>query len=326
MKKITLLITILSLCSFSTNYAQTANTANYQMYFSFDDNLTDTSGKAVVLNPKTAAVVDTYIAGKFGKAALFDDKPYITSNSTWESGNSYSILMWVKFNSLTSALGTPKIIHQEDIGSGYLAGRPLQLATPSAPQGIRVNTSFGEVVTNSSANPVVDTWIHVAIVMDKTAETVKMYINGVEDVSTTIGNNLKVSNFTNNAQLSIGVNKASTTTGLLNAYIDDFVITSEVLSATTINNIMLYGAATGGAQLGTSDIVAQSSVVYPNPSNGIITVSGVEVTSLAIFNLLGVKIVSSNSQTIDTSTLAKGNYLLMINTDKGSTTKKISVN
>lgn len=326
MKKITFLITTLSLLSFSATQAQTANTANYKMFFAFDDNLTDGSANAVVLNPKTAAVVDTYVTGKFGKAALFNDKPYITSGSTWDSGNSYSILMWVKFNSLVSATGTPKLIHQEDIGAGFLAGRPLQLATPSAPQGIRVNTSFGEVVTNSTANPVVDTWIHVAIVMDKTAETVKMYINGVEDVSTPIGNNLKVSNLTNNAQLSIGVNKASDVTGLLNAYIDDFVITTEVLSAATINSIMVNGAAGGGTTLGTSDIVAQSSVVYPNPSNGIVTVSGVEVTSLAIFNLLGAKVASSNNQTIDTSALAKGNYLLMINTDKGSTTKKISVN
>lgn len=325
MKKITFLITTLSLLSFSATQAQTANTANYKMFFAFDDNLTDGSANAVVLNPKTAAVVDTYVTGKFGKAALFNDKPYITSGSTWESGNSYSILMWVKFNSLTSSgTGTPKLIHQEDNGptTTNLAGRPLQLS--GNPQ--KVNTSFGEVARNSTNSPSADVWIHIAVVMDKTNNASTLYINGVAESTGAVGNAIIVDNKTNNGQLSIGVQKGSNDIGLLNAYIDDFVITTEVLSATTIGNIMVNGAATGGATLGTSDIVAQSSVVYPNPSNGVVTVSGVEVTSLAIFNLLGAKVASSDSQTIDTSALAKGNYLLMINTDKGSATKKISVN
>lgn len=227
--------------------AQVADVNQYLMYFPFDNNLTDSSTQSVTLNPKIpGTVVDTYATGQFGQAALFNDKPYITANSTFDAGASFSMMMWVNFNSLSSAMGTPKLIHQEDQGpvTTFLAGRPLQVATAA----VTFNTSFGERAINSPASPVVGTWTHIAVVMDKTAGTSKMYVDGVEvmTMNNTVGPGI-TDNKTNTAQLSIGVQKASSTIGLLNALVDDFLITTEVLDAATINNIITNGAASGGA-------------------------------------------------------------------------------
>ena len=233
--------------SAALSVAQTADVSQYLMYFPFEDNLTDASGKNVTLNPKVpASTVDTYQTGQFGKAALFNDKPYITANSTFDAGASFSMMMWVNFNSLSSAAGSPKLIHQEDQGptSTFLAGRPLQIATSN----VTFNTSFGERVINSPSSPVVGTWTHIAVVMDKAAGTSVMYVDGVlvMTMDNSVGPNI-VADKTNNAQLSIGVQKASNTTGLLDGLVDDFVITSEVLDQATIANIIANGAAFGGA-------------------------------------------------------------------------------
>ncbi|WP_299665984.1 LamG-like jellyroll fold domain-containing protein [uncultured Polaribacter sp.] len=311
--------------------AQTADTSKYLMYFPFDDNVTDASSKNVTLNPKTAGIaINTYETGKFGKAALFNDKPYITANSTFDAGESFSILMWVNFNSLTSSgNGTPKLIHQEDGGTGSLAGRPFQLATPSAAIGVKVNTSFGEIVSNSSDNPVADTWIHVALVMDKTAETIKMYINGVQDVSNTIGDNIKVSNKTNNSQISFGVQKNSTTTGLLDATIDDFLITSEVLDVDDINNIMTNSAAEGGNVLSVENYTENTVdfKLFKSTPTSLKVESAINFNTFKIVNVLGQEVKSGKieNKRISLNSLSKGLHFVKLysDTDKIRVSKKI---
>lgn len=307
--------------------AQIADVSQYVMYFPFDNTLTDASSTGVVLNPKTAAVIDTYSAGQFGQAALFNDKPYITANSVFEAGESFSILMWVKFNALTSSgTGTPKLMHQEDDGptSTNLAGRPLQIATAA----VTVNTSFGEIASNSASTPAVNTWVHIALVMDKTAETIKLYIDGVEDSSNTIGNPIKVDNKTNNAELSIGVQKNSSTVGLLDAYIDDFVITTEVLDATTINNIITNGASAGGLLSVDEFTVSNADVtLYKSDANTLKINATIDFDAYKIVNALGqdVKSGTIENQSITVDTLSKGLYFIELSSSKESVavTKKI---
>ena len=303
--------------------AQTADVSQYVMYFPFDNTLTDASATGVVLNAKTADVVDTYEAGQFGQAALFNEKPYLTANSVFESGESYTMLMWIKFNTLTFAgTGSPKIIHQEDAGptSTFLAGRPFQIATAAN----TVNTSFGEIVTNSTATPPVGTWVHLALVMNKTAETVTLYVNGVEDASNTIGNPIKVDNKTNNAQLSIGVQKNSTTAGLLDAYLDDFVITTEVLDATTINNVMNNGAANGGfLSVDEFTQVNTSLKLYKTDTNTLHVDSNVNFNTYQIIDTMGKTIKSGNleSESINVNSITNGLYFIRLT----SPTKNLTI-
>lgn len=306
--------------------AQTADINQYVMYFPFDNDLTDASGQNVTLNPKDAAtVVSTYAPGQFGDAALFDDKPYITANSTFEAGASFSILMWVNFNSLSSATGSPKLLHQEDQGptATFLGGRPLQIATAAA----TFNTSFGERVINSPSSPVVGTWTHIAVVMDKAAGTSKMYVDGVEVVVTdnSVGANI-IADKTNNAQLSFGVQKNSSTVGLLDAYVDDFVITTEVLDATTISNIMANGAAAGGL-LSNKDFANNAPYfeMYNSNENTVTIDSNVELDTYTIFNTLGqeVKTGALENKEINVNAISKGIYIVRVSSsDTGVTLSK----
>ncbi|WP_299053682.1 LamG-like jellyroll fold domain-containing protein [uncultured Polaribacter sp.] len=224
MKKI--LLTFLIAFGFHTMHAQSIDRSKILMHFPFDDDLTDATG-VVTLTPKTAALVDTYDTGKFGKAALFNSKPYITSGSLFDAGESFTIAMWVKFNSLTSTTGSPKLIHQENTtGASILGGRPLQIAAGNV-----INCGFGEAAGVNSSAQAINTWVHVAAVMNKTSTggTIKLYINGVQVISKSVGAGI-VQNKSNNAELSIGVQKASQTAGLLDGYMDDFLITKEVLT------------------------------------------------------------------------------------------------
>ncbi len=229
--------------SFHLIDAQAIDGTKIKMHFPFDSDVSDDSSEGVTLNAKTANVVDTYVTGRIGDAALFNGKPYITTGSTFDAGASFTIALWIKFNSVNvpSGTGTPKIIHQEeDPDANTLAGRPFQLSGATRP----INTSFGEAVAfNSTTSPSIDEWVHIALVMDKTAETIKMYINGIEDRSESVGNAIKVDNKTNNAELSFGVQKSSSTVGLLDGYMDDFLITTEVLTQNQIKSVMTLGVA-----------------------------------------------------------------------------------
>lgn len=74
------------------------------------------------------------------------------------------------------------------------------------------------------------------------------------------------------------------------------------------------------------DISACKVVIYPNPSNGIVNIITEEdVISVEIVDLSGKTIKLSNCNTIDTSSLNSGIYILKINTLHNLFTEKISI-
>ena len=73
--------------------------------------------------------------------------------------------------------------------------------------------------------------------------------------------------------------------------------------------------------------------IYPNPTLDVLKINSNQTTlkSIQIFNLLGKEIKSykkenANQNTFDVSNLKTGLYILKINTDKGSVTRKIVKN
>ena len=217
--------------------AQAIDGTKILMHFPFDGDLNNPSTAATMVS-KTPAVltddIDTFTTGKFGQAAKFDNTPYRTTGSTFNAGKDFTMAMWVKFNALANGM---KILHQDDSGvANSLAGRPLQLSPDS-----KFVTVLGEVNTTTSDPNIVGNWTHIAIVMSKTDGTVKFYINGIEDSSKPIANSISVDNKTNTAQFSVGVAKASTTANLLQAELDDLLITSEILTAAQVKSIMNFG-------------------------------------------------------------------------------------
>ncbi len=67
--------------------------------------------------------------------------------------------------------------------------------------------------------------------------------------------------------------------------------------------------------------------MYPNPFTDKITVrlgnSTATLVSTTIYNSLGLKVLSTKTNTLNTTNLATGVYFLTIKTTKGSFTKKI---
>jgi hypothetical protein len=87
--------------------------------------------------------------------------------------------------------------------------------------------------------------------------------------------------------------------------------------------------ATPTVTLGVNDNTLESDgvTVTPNPTKGIVTVNGVsDVKTITVLDLNGKTIVSKkNTTSVDLSNQAPGLYFVKVQTEKGSTTKKIVV-
>jgi hypothetical protein len=74
------------------------------------------------------------------------------------------------------------------------------------------------------------------------------------------------------------------------------------------------------------EIFASEFSVYPNPSNGLLTISGNEtITKVEVTNLLGETVLrpTLDQQSINISSLASGMYILNISTKNGIASKKV---
>ena len=71
--------------------------------------------------------------------------------------------------------------------------------------------------------------------------------------------------------------------------------------------------------------------VYPNPTSGLLNIeSDLAIKSVQMYNTIGqlskmITVVQSNNLQIEVSDLAKGLYMLAIETDKGLTTQQVIV-
>lgn len=70
-------------------------------------------------------------------------------------------------------------------------------------------------------------------------------------------------------------------------------------------------------------------VVFPNPTNGLITILGVDNAQLTVLNAIGQKVfesgVSDNRTTIDLSTLNNGVYILKLENENGVAVKRLRI-
>lgn len=81
--------------------------------------------------------------------------------------------------------------------------------------------------------------------------------------------------------------------------------------------------------LGVTQSELTNVVLFPNPTNTAVTIANAENAQVAIFNILGQKIMEvsniSNSETIDVSRLQAGTYFVQIAKEGQSTTEKLIV-
>lgn len=69
----------------------------------------------------------------------------------------------------------------------------------------------------------------------------------------------------------------------------------------------------------------KSFQVFPNPTTGLIQVSGENITGIQIYNQSGNLIGNASSLSIDLGTQPEGIYFLRINSDKAVVTKKVVI-
>ena len=68
--------------------------------------------------------------------------------------------------------------------------------------------------------------------------------------------------------------------------------------------------------------------IYPNPTNGLLNVSGNGTMHITVSNMLGQNLFETTAEgnaTLDLSSYGQGFYLVRIATEKGATVQKINV-
>lgn len=147
--------------------------------------------------------------------------------------------------------------------------------------------------------------------------------------------------------IASGVRTVVSTRVLNTGEIGDFVFSNTASSlnfgwSMAASAGFILGAHGGGANagnvpasltLGNNQFAIDSFKMYPNPSYGQTTIELPNYISLAtvkIYDILGklirTKIISVTENTINTSDLISGNYLIVVRTDYGNNTKKLIVN
>ena len=64
--------------------------------------------------------------------------------------------------------------------------------------------------------------------------------------------------------------------------------------------------------------------VYPNPTSGVLTVNSADaVKAISVYDTTGKQVSTSNTNTVDLSNQARGVYMVQVQTENGSTTKKV---
>ncbi len=92
-------------------------------------------------------------------------------------------------------------------------------------------------------------------------------------------------------------------------------------------------AVGGGTGLDELSALQKEMKVFPNPSNGLVTIAnnnGIKMKSIAMFNIMGQEVYSAGSlnaeqHQINTAEFAAGIYTVTIETDKGKVSKKLEI-
>jgi hypothetical protein len=125
-------------------------------------------------------------------------------------------------------------------------------------------------------------------------------------------------------------------------------VTNQILSGLTPNTTYQYrtrsecnltgtfnsgwtGISTFATPLRLGSSLAEGFTIYPNPTEGIINLTGANAGTLRIFDMLGQQVfeqtfeASSETRTLDLSSLAKGMYLVQMQSEEGTFTDKIQI-
>ena len=295
-KKI-LLMTALAL-SFQFVNAQAIDDSQILLYLDFEGDVVDAKGNftftqntvssnagavgSPMNDPVDFPVGLSGLTFNSGKYARFRKSSIRSTNSVYNSSASHSISVWVR---ATSRVSTERFIL--DIGNNGGGTNDGQV-----PMRFRNNNSLSSSesggLNDTNNRTVINNWYHFAVVMDATAGTQKLYINGFLDKSDT---SIAPRNVMND--IIIGSQKFQAPNTNFWGHMDDLVISSEVWTQDQVRAVMNLGveaarsAATTYVWNGSTDNTWGESTNWtpngvPSSSNDVIIPSGAIVNGGAI--------------------------------------------
>lgn len=87
-----------------------------------------------------------------------------------------------------------------------------------------------------------------------------------------------------------------------------------VLATEPLANIKKITFAISGAQTAVEDVQSSNIVVYPNPTQDILMIQGIEAQPLRVYDLQGRMLLQAEGTQVGVGQLTEGTYLLQIGT------------
>jgi hypothetical protein len=161
----------------SASSAAAAYSVSAQRRWRFDGNTNDSTGTSNGFNSGVE-----FNTGHLGQGGYFDGNDSVNVGSI-NTGNQFTLSGWVYVNRDASSIQTI----MANSGGGASNGFRLQVNTWNTTDGrVLLETGNGSVQDNAMTNAgvvPVGQWTHVAAVVDRTAGTARLYVNGVDQTS-----------------------------------------------------------------------------------------------------------------------------------------------
>ena len=292
------------------------NTNQLVAYFGFNNSLTAQNNSSLEFTTSNAL---PYTTGFNGQGLNFQlsvpaSMPFQPSQL---NNNNFTISFWNKRS------GNPAFTYDtmlEAFGSLYFRDGTANAST-------RTNFGFnfgGSNWQNVEINRWINNeWVHYAATFEPTtgnATIVKWYRNEILIYEQNIGSGVLNQSFENYITLGGGLTGNGSGTFLAsknasNMQLDELYIYNRALTQAQIMALRYQVPSS----LSKENFSIQNSNLYPNPTNSIFNVEipNEVVKLVTIFDLSGKKLLESNQQKIDVSSLASGIYMVNIETESG---------
>lgn len=305
--------------NFTTSAVSTSISNGLVAYYGFE-NFNSHNGLHNLTTSTPAPILDG-IGGKVGLGARFDsalnlDLYNASSLNSALDGNEFTICYWVYSQANSSGKTYPT--HFEMFGSGYVRQELNNGTYTSLIRGYASNASTFNNYSNTNTGGL-GVWQHVAIVHKSGATSsgginFNVYINGVLQSQLALDPVPALYKF--NTYFYIGGGNSGLK--FFKGYIDEFYIYNRALNVSEIATVRDNTVAPLAVSNFNSSNLNFS--VYPNPVNDILYLKlESEIKSVEIYSLQGQKILSSTSNQIIVSNLAKGIYLVKVEDVNGET-------
>lgn len=122
---------------------------------------------------------------------------------------------------------------------------------------------------------------------------------------------------------NFGTIAAGNGTNVTNEFLTIWRNAAYILTGQTVPTTLYLNPALGTKE---NTLASDSVSVSPNPTRGVVTVNSASaVKAITVYDATGKQVSTSKTNTVDLSNQAKGIYLVQVQTENGSTTKKVVV-